>query len=154
MLIYLLFCYTFLSDLWVHDVRLIRMLNDVIMHYTLIFALIYWLPLTTSPHVCIVTYMWVHPVCYLNRVWHLMLFMHLISYSRIRVCLVVYTLPCLRTIKSSGTQCGDCYLMPQRPTTLIRWKVLNFTTNEVSGVLSMLEVLPAIQNVVWYSKKW
>jgi hypothetical protein len=34
-------CYTFVSDLRFHDVRLIRMLNYVIMHYTLIFALIY-----------------------------------------------------------------------------------------------------------------
>jgi hypothetical protein len=34
-------CYTFVSNLWLHDVRLIRMLNYVIMHYTLIFALIY-----------------------------------------------------------------------------------------------------------------
>jgi hypothetical protein len=58
----------FVSDLWVGDVRPIWMLNYVIMCYTLIFALIYWLPLTTSPHVCIVAYMWVHPVCYLNQV--------------------------------------------------------------------------------------
>jgi hypothetical protein len=35
------FCYTFVSDLRVHDVRLIWMLNYVIMRYTLIFALIY-----------------------------------------------------------------------------------------------------------------
>jgi hypothetical protein len=34
-------CYTFVSDLQVHDVRLIQMLNYVIMRYTLIFALIY-----------------------------------------------------------------------------------------------------------------
>jgi hypothetical protein len=48
------------------------------------------------------------------------------------------------------TQCGNYYLIPKRSTTLIRWKVLDFTTDEVSGVLSMLEALPAIQNVVWY----
>jgi hypothetical protein len=33
--------YAFVSDLRLHDVRLIQMLNHVIMHYTLIFALIY-----------------------------------------------------------------------------------------------------------------
>jgi hypothetical protein len=33
--------------------------------------------------------------------------------------------PYLRTIDSSGTLCGDYYLIPQRSTTLIRWKVLD-----------------------------
>jgi hypothetical protein len=32
---------------------------------------------------------------------------------------------------------------------LIRRKVLDFMADEVSGVLAMLEALPAIQNVVW-----
>jgi hypothetical protein len=61
--------------------------------------------------------------------------------------------PCLRTIDSSGTRCGNCYSIPQRLTTLIRWKVLDFTTDEVSGVSSMLEVLSAIPKVVWYPQE-
>jgi hypothetical protein len=36
---------------------------------------------------------------------------------------------------------------------LIRQEVLNFIADEMSGVLSMLEALPAIQNVVWYPQK-
>jgi hypothetical protein len=40
-----------------------------------------------------------------------MSFVHL----QIRYCLVGYTVPRLRTIESSGTQCGDCYSVPQRP---------------------------------------
>jgi hypothetical protein len=52
-------------------------------------------------------------------------------------------------IESSRTRCGDCSLIPQRLTTLIRWKVLDFTTDELSGILSMLEALSAIRNVVW-----
>jgi hypothetical protein len=74
-----------------------------------------------------------------------------ISYSRVRFCLLIYAVPCLRTIDSSGTQCGDYYSMHRRLTTLIKWKVLDFTADEVSEVLSMLEALLAIQNVVWYS---
>jgi hypothetical protein len=49
--------------------------------------------------------------------------------------------PYLRTIDSSRTRCGDYYSIPRRPTTMIRWKVLDFTTDEVSEVLSMLEAL-------------
>jgi hypothetical protein len=74
-------------------------------------------------------------------------------YSRIGFCLVIYMVPCLRTIDSSGTQCGDYYSIPQRPTTLIRWKVLDFTTDEESGILSMLEALPTIWNVMWYPQE-
>jgi hypothetical protein len=54
------------------------------------------------------------------------------------------TTPCFRTIDSNGTWCGDCYSIPQRLTTLIRWNVLGFTADEVSGVLSMLGALSAV----------
>jgi hypothetical protein len=51
--------------------------------------------------------------------------------------------PCLRTINSSGTWCGNCYSIPRRSTTRIRWKALDFTTGRVLGLFSMLEELPA-----------
>jgi hypothetical protein len=60
--------YVFVLDPWVSDIRLIRILSYVIMRYTLIFVLIYLLSLIMLPHVCIVVYKWVHPICYLNRV--------------------------------------------------------------------------------------
>jgi hypothetical protein len=54
-----------------------------------------------------------------------------ISYSRIEFCLVVYTVPCLKTINSSGTLCSDYYSIPQRSTTQIRWKVLDIIADEL-----------------------
>jgi hypothetical protein len=50
--------------------------------------------------------------------------------------------PYLRTIDSSGTLCGDYYLMPRRPTTLIWWTVLDIIASEELELLSMLEALP------------
>jgi hypothetical protein len=44
-----------------------------------------------------------------------MSFVYYISYSRIGYCFVIYMFPHLRTIERSGTWCGDCYLVPQRP---------------------------------------
>jgi hypothetical protein len=61
--------------------------------------------------------------------------------------------PCLRTIDNSGTQCGNCYSIPQRLSNLIRWELLDFTTDAVSRVLSMLEALPVIRNIVWYPQE-
>jgi hypothetical protein len=61
--------------------------------------------------------------------------------------------PCLRTINYSGTWCDDCYSIPRRPTTLIRWKVLDLQADEVLEVLSILDVLPAIQNVMRYPQE-
>jgi hypothetical protein len=55
-------------DADLHYVFVIRILSYVIMRYTLIFVLIYLLSLIMLPHVCIVVYKWVHPICYLNRV--------------------------------------------------------------------------------------
>jgi hypothetical protein len=37
------------------------------------------------------------------------------SYIRIKCCLVVYMVPRLRAIESSGTRCGDYYSVIQRP---------------------------------------
>jgi hypothetical protein len=63
------------------------------------------------------------------------------SYSRIRFYHVIYTVPCLRTIDSGGNRCDNYYSIPQRLSTLIRWKVLDFTADEVLEVLSMIEAL-------------
>jgi hypothetical protein len=54
---------------------------------------------------------------------------------------------------TTGTWCNDYYSIPQRPITLIRWKVLCITVKEVLELLSILEVLPAIRIVVWYLKE-
>jgi hypothetical protein len=62
-------------------------------------------------------------------------------------CLVVYTVPCLRTIDSSGTLWGNYYSIPQRSITLIRWKLQDIINYEVLEWLSMLEALPAIRIV-------
>jgi hypothetical protein len=49
---------------------------------------------------------------------------------------------------SSGTRCGDYYLMPQWLTTLIRWKILDSVVDVVSEALSMHMAPLAIQTVV------
>jgi hypothetical protein len=41
------------------------------------------------------------------------------------------------SIEYSGTRCGDYYLIPQRLTTLIRWKILDSVVDVVSEALSM-----------------
>jgi hypothetical protein len=48
----------------------------------------------------------------------------------------------------SGTRCGNYYLIPQRLTALIRWKILDSAVNEVSEALSMHVAPPAIRIVV------
>jgi hypothetical protein len=52
------------------------------------------------------------------------------------------------SIKYSGTQCGDYYLIPRRLTTLIRQKILDSAVDEVSEALSMHVAAPAIRIVV------
>jgi hypothetical protein len=47
------------------------------------------------------------------------------------------------SIEYSGTRCGDYYLIPQRLTTSIRWKILGSAVNVVSEVLSMHVAHPA-----------
>jgi hypothetical protein len=51
-------------------------------------------------------------------------------------------------IKYSGTRCGDYYLIPRRLSTLIGRKILDSVVNEVSEVLSIHVVSPAIRIVV------
>jgi hypothetical protein len=41
------------------------------------------------------------------------------------------------SIEYSGTRCGDYYLIPQRLTALIRWKILDSAVDVVSEALSM-----------------
>jgi hypothetical protein len=48
----------------------------------------------------------------------------------------------------SGTWCGDYYLIPQRLTALIRWKILDSAVDMVSEPLSMHVAPPAIRTVV------
>jgi hypothetical protein len=48
----------------------------------------------------------------------------------------------------SGTWCGEYYLIPQRLTALIRWKILDSAVDEVSEALSMHVAPPAIRIVV------
>jgi hypothetical protein len=48
----------------------------------------------------------------------------------------------------SGTRCGNYYLIPQRLTALIRWKILDSAVNELSEALSMHVAPPAIRIVV------
>jgi hypothetical protein len=43
----------------------------------------------------------------------------------------------LGSIEYSGTRCGDYYLIPQRLTALIRWKILDSAVDVVSEALSM-----------------
>jgi hypothetical protein len=71
-----------------------------------------------------------------------------IPYSRIGVCLVIYTVPCLRTIEYSGIQCGDYYLIPWRLTALIMRKILDSAVDEVSEALFMHVAPLAIQIIV------
>jgi hypothetical protein len=52
------------------------------------------------------------------------------------------------SIEYSGTQCGNYYLIPQRLSTLIRWKILNSAVDMVSEPMSMHVAPPAIQIVV------
>jgi hypothetical protein len=53
-----------------------------------------------------------------------------------------------RAIKHSGTWCGDYYLIPRRLSGLIGRKILDNVVNEVSEVLSIHVVSPAIRIVV------
>jgi hypothetical protein len=46
------------------------------------------------------------------------------------------------------SQCGDYYLIPRMLTALIRWKILDNAVDEVSEILSMHVVPPAIRIVV------
>jgi hypothetical protein len=50
--------------------------------------------------------------------------------------------------QSSGTRCGDYYLIPRRITTLVRRKILDSAVNVVSESLSMHVAPPAISTVV------
>jgi hypothetical protein len=52
------------------------------------------------------------------------------------------------SIRYSGTQCGDYYLIPQRLTALIRWKILDSAIDVVLTALSMHVAPPTIQTVV------
>jgi hypothetical protein len=52
------------------------------------------------------------------------------------------------SIEYSGTQCGDYYLIPQRLTALIKWKILDSAVDVVSEALSMPVAPPTIQIVV------
>jgi hypothetical protein len=65
------------------------------------------------------------------------------------VFVLLYISSCVwGSIKYSGTQCGDYYLIPRRLTTLIRQKILDSTVNEVSEALSMHVMPLAIPIVV------
>jgi hypothetical protein len=46
---------------------------------------------------------------------------------------LLYIRSLVEDINSSGTRSGNCYSIPRRPTTLIRWKVLDVTNDGVSG---------------------
>jgi hypothetical protein len=52
------------------------------------------------------------------------------------------------SIQYNGTQSGDYYLIPQRLTTLIKWKILDSAVDVVSKALSMHVAPPAIWIVV------
>jgi hypothetical protein len=52
------------------------------------------------------------------------------------------------SIEHSGTRCGDCYLIPQRLTALIRWKILDIAVDVVSKALFMHVTPLAIRSVV------
>jgi hypothetical protein len=52
------------------------------------------------------------------------------------------------SIEYSGTRCDDYYLIPQRLTTSIRWKILHSSVDVVSKALSMHVAPPAIRIVV------
>jgi hypothetical protein len=62
-----------------------------------------------------------------------------LSYIRSRVC---------GSIEYSGIRCGDCYLIPQRLTAMIRRNILDSAIDEVSEALSMHVVPSAIWFVV------
>jgi hypothetical protein len=51
------------------------------------------------------------------------------------------------SIEYIGTWCGDYYLIPQKLTSLIRWKILDSAVNEVSEALSM-HVAPSAMWIV------
>jgi hypothetical protein len=54
------------------------------------------------------------------------------------VFVLSYILSCVYgSIKYSGTQCGDYYLIPRRLTALIRRKILDSAVDEVSEAFSM-----------------
>jgi hypothetical protein len=48
----------------------------------------------------------------------------------------------------SGTQCGEYYLIPQRLTALIRWKILDSAVDVVSEALSIYMEPSAIRTAV------
>jgi hypothetical protein len=52
------------------------------------------------------------------------------------------------SIEYSGTWCGDYYVIPQRLTTFIRWKILDNAVDEVTEALSMHLTPPAIRIVM------
>jgi hypothetical protein len=71
--------------------------------------------------------------------YHIAELVHVLSYIQSRVW---------GSIKYSGTQCGEYYLIPRRLTTLIRWKILDSVVNMVSEALSMHVVPLAIRIVM------
>jgi hypothetical protein len=88
-------------------------------------------------------------------------FSYVICAFTYRIVALVFVLLYIRShvwgsIEYSGTQCGDCYLIPRRLTTLIRQKILDSAINEVSEALSMhmapraiwIVVVPAVVTVL------
>jgi hypothetical protein len=73
-----------------------------------------------------------HVVCAFT--YHILELVFVLLYIRSRVW---------GSIKYSGTQCGDYYLIPRRWTTLIRRKILDSAVDEVSEALSLHVAPPA-----------
>jgi hypothetical protein len=71
-----------------------------------------------------------------------------ISYGRIRYCLIVYMVLCLRDHLYSGTQCGNSADPSEAIYLWWQGEVLDIAINEVSGALSMQAMPPAIRIVV------